>query len=842
VNHTMVRAILAKDVRSLLPLVVFTALLFLGDALIVRLGLLPTWSTWGAAVLLVTFVVMIFAVFQLDSPASLTEDWLCRPLRKRELLSAKISLVLLTVYLPHAIGTLIADVSLGYPASEVLLDALMLPDELFLLLMPIIMFIAIVTRTFVQAFGVLIAIFICVFVVPTPFVRETEPVSLGLYDELLSSGMLWVATTPAQIVSLVLVVLGFWLVYWRRSLALARVLMAVTVLATVLVFVLPMKLMPWETIFALQAAFGPAAPADVAHISLRGSRACFPAAMRANQSTDAAFAAARGRLKPWPEEGLRNAGAHSIAFLTSVEARGLPLDSRVKLNYVQANYSAGGAPIESLRPANYFTDLQGGGPLTHLWMLPESTLKKLQGREPQLELSYSLTLLKPRNHSLPTDGKRYALPGLGWCSARVDEAASRIEVDCFSAIRRPTQISAQLNEIPASRVFDGPTFAPEWAQQPYSHRARLEIGSIRLARHDTVTVTGWEATGYLTKTLSMPGILGGDAESCPLPMRDGGNFQQARWRDAAPHEPSSVTVDDGVQLEVLDFGGAGSAVLLLPGLGATAHAYDELAPLIARHHRVLAMTRRGTGASSKPEFGFDTPTLARDVLRVMDAMKLDKALLVGHSIAGDELTWLGGHHPERFTGLVYLDAAYDRSRDRDDPTLLRMRELGRFLPPEPPIPRAALESFDTMTKLILERGHVPLPEGELIAFHHMSNPYLAGTPNIDARTQQAIAAAIQAPDYAAVKIPALAIYAFADPDPPLPPWYDAGDQELRANLAERARIASDIKRRSIDLFRRNVEKGQVLEMRNAGHYIFQSNQQEVLDAIEKFAAGSLTGY
>ena len=70
----------------------------------------------------------------------------------------------------------------------------------------------------------------------------------------------------------------------------------------------------------------------------------------------------------------------------------------------------------------------------------------------------------------------------------------------------------------------------------------------------------------------------------------------------------------------------------------------------------------------------------------MDAMSLKKVLLVGHSIAGDELTWLGGHHPERFRGLVYLDAAYDRSGDPKDPAAMRLRELSRALPPEPPHP------------------------------------------------------------------------------------------------------------------------------------------------------------
>jgi pimeloyl-ACP methyl ester carboxylesterase len=294
-----------------------------------------------------------------------------------------------------------------------------------------------------------------------------------------------------------------------------------------------------------------------------------------------------------------------------------------------------------------------------------------------------------------------------------------------------------------------------------------------------------------------------------------------------------VNVDDGVQLEVLDFGGTGSTLLLLPGLGATAHSYDELAPLLARHHRVVAMTRRGTGGSSKPDFGFDTPRLARDLLRVMDAMGLKKVVLVGHSIAGDELTWLGGHHPERFDGLIYLDAAYDRSADRKNP---RLRELGRFLPPEPPIPPAALRNFDAMTSLLLERGHVRIPEGELVAFFQMDNPYLAGTPGIDGRTQQASSAAIEKPDYAKVKIPALAIYAIADPNAPLPAWYDSNDKQTVADVAEKNRLLAAVQRDNIELFRRSVEGGRVLELQNSQHYIHQASQLEVLEAIEKFVS------
>jgi len=292
-----------------------------------------------------------------------------------------------------------------------------------------------------------------------------------------------------------------------------------------------------------------------------------------------------------------------------------------------------------------------------------------------------------------------------------------------------------------------------------------------------------------------------------------------------------------VQLEVLDFGGTGSPILLLPGMGATAHSYDEVAPLLARNHRVFAMTRRGSGYSSKPDFGYDTPRLSQDVLAVMDTLGLDKVLLVGHSIAGEELTWLGGHHPERFDGLVYLDAAYDRSHPHQNPVLVRMRELNNRVPPQPPIPPGALLNYEAAKKWLEDGGRVRLPEGELIATWQVDKPFLGGTPNIDSRTQQAMSAAIQPPDYDAVKVPALAIYAFGNPEAPPSPRIDLNDAELMATLAEIAQIRTDMQRQNIERFRTHVAKGQVIEMQDARHYILQSNTQEVVDAIQQFAAG-----
>ena len=828
-NLRTVFAILRKDVLSLAPLVSICALLGFADVFLVRFELVPLWMEFRSPLLLLMTVILVFAVLHLDSPVSEVDDWLCRPVPRGALLAAKLLLLFGVVYVPRALGTFIADLMLGAPMAESLQEALLFQGREKLVLLPVLLFTGLVTRTLVKGIGVLIAIFVCVFAIPTPFVHAWSQVKPAIGDHIVAVGMGWIAFGPAVLLAFAMFALGCWLMYWRRRVRAAQLLLFTTIVSSVLLALLPMWILPWKPVFALQQASVPAAASasDTQPIYLRNSRFCLAASRMADAAQQAGFSSVRE---------FKNTTADSIAFLTQIEARGLPPDWRAKLSYVDARYyAAQDTLLYSLRPAYYNTDHQGGT-LTHTWLLREPVVRDLQSRQDlTLRLQYSLTLLRPRNFDLPTDGRHHYLEGLGYCSATVDVSGSGIDVDCFSATNPPTQLSAELNEISASRVYSGIEASPRWVRWLFSQRVKLTIGSPGLARHDSVTVTAWDLAGYIDETLSLPGILGASEATCPVPTAESRHFQKARWSDTAPHEASSIRVDVGVQLEVLDFGGKGSPILLLPGLGATAHSYDELAPLLARQHRVIALTRRGTGYSSKPDYGFDTPRLAQDVLQVMDAMKLQKVLLVGHSIAGDELTWLGGHHGDRFSGLVYLDAAYDRSGSgAKDP---RVREIARPIPPEPPFPPEAMLNYEAMTKMLAERGHVRLPEGELIAFRNIDKAELAGTPNIDGRTQQAIAAAIEAPDYAALRIPALAIYAIPDPDEPLPPWFDPDDADLKAAMAEIADRAGKSRRRSIEAFRNGVVKGQVLELPNAKHYLIQSNQKEVLEAIETFAGG-----
>jgi pimeloyl-ACP methyl ester carboxylesterase len=111
-------------------------------------------------------------------------------------------------------------------------------------------------------------------------------------------------------------------------------------------------------------------------------------------------------------------------------------------------------------------------------------------------------------------------------------------------------------------------------------------------------------------------------------------------------------------------------MVLLTGLGDNAHVYDQFAFQFIDDFRVIGITRRGFLPSSQPRDGYDVPARAADDIAVLDAMGIEKAVFVGHSLAGSELSRLGLDYPDRVEKLVYLDASDLAERfgpDRTEP-------------------------------------------------------------------------------------------------------------------------------------------------------------------------------
>ena len=121
-----------------------------------------------------------------------------------------------------------------------------------------------------------------------------------------------------------------------------------------------------------------------------------------------------------------------------------------------------------------------------------------------------------------------------------------------------------------------------------------------------------------------------------------------------------MSVDQDIKLEVLDWGGSGRPLIFLAGNGDTAHSFDSLAQKFTSRNHVYGITRKGFGASSKPgpaNGNYSSDHLGDNVLAVMQALRIERPVLVGHSLAGEELSSIGSRFPNKVSGLIYLEAA-----------------------------------------------------------------------------------------------------------------------------------------------------------------------------------------
>src|SRR5581483_3245870 len=274
-----------------------------------------------------------------------------------------------------------------------------------------------------------------------------------------------------------------------------------------------------------------------------------------------------------------------------------------------------------------------------------------------------------------------------------------------------------------------------------------------------------------------------------------------------------VTVDDGTRLEVVDWGGRGETLLFLAGSGNTAHVYDTFAPAFTKTFHVVGITRRGFGASSRPASGYTIARLAEDVVEVMDQLHLNRPVLVGHSIAGEELSFVASRHPDRVGGLVYLDAAYDRSAGSP------IAVLDRSWPNAAERPSKDDLSSRAVYQRWFQRTHrFVYPDTELDQFERFGDaaPHVEGS----------IFANAVRPEYEKVKAPALALYSMPRAVRDLFVTYDDVAADKRPSLdafwPRYVSMAEGERRR----FEREVNSAQALDVDGATHYLFLDSHAE----------------
>jgi non-heme chloroperoxidase len=285
-----------------------------------------------------------------------------------------------------------------------------------------------------------------------------------------------------------------------------------------------------------------------------------------------------------------------------------------------------------------------------------------------------------------------------------------------------------------------------------------------------------------------------------------------------------IDVEANVSVEVLDWGGSGRPILLLAGGGNTAHVFDDFAPPLTERYHAYGITRRGYGVSTKPDAGYSVDRLADDVAGVIDRLKLERTVLIGHSVAGEELSSMGSRHAEHVAGLVYLDAAYDRT----DPA---WAAINSKLPPMAPSP-ADLESIDTLQRYMARTLGATIPQSEIYNEFEFTPTGHVGRFRIPRSVSQAIAAGMLKPDYSRLRVPALAIYAQLTSIRQLP-GYDENQEKVKTALEEYRALISARQLLEMKSFETEAANARVARV-SGSHYFFLSNRNETYREIDAF--------
>jgi len=308
--------------------------------------------------------------------------------------------------------------------------------------------------------------------------------------------------------------------------------------------------------------------------------------------------------------------------------------------------------------------------------------------------------------------------------------------------------------------------------------------------------------------------------------------------DATPSQSSEHILPDhyvtlnGVRLHYLDWDGNGEPLLFLAGMGCTAIIFIQLAPAFTDRFRVLALTRRGHGLSDATAEGNDIATAASDMHLFLDALRLDRVNLVGHSLGGAEISEFAVRYPERVLRLVYLDGSFDwRDYPKDPPD-----PVAPSTPSPPEFP-----SYDAYVAF-LRATRPDLTPVWGVALETMLRTTLRFQPDGSVKeklTDEQAAPFLTSifafqPNYQRIDVPALGIFAVTatEQHPAVP---ETATDELREQANRYwQQVIVPFERRSIERFRTEVAKGTVIELPDATHYCFIDRKDEVVQAMRQF--------
>jgi aminoacrylate hydrolase len=118
--------------------------------------------------------------------------------------------------------------------------------------------------------------------------------------------------------------------------------------------------------------------------------------------------------------------------------------------------------------------------------------------------------------------------------------------------------------------------------------------------------------------------------------------------------------------------GSGDPLVLVTGLGGNASYWALQVPMFAKDFKVVVYDHRGSGRSTMSPISYSVDQMTADVVALMDALEIERAHFVGHSLGGAIAQVMAIEHPDRMRSLV-ISSSWTAA----DPYFRRLFEVRR---------------------------------------------------------------------------------------------------------------------------------------------------------------------
>ncbi len=124
---------------------------------------------------------------------------------------------------------------------------------------------------------------------------------------------------------------------------------------------------------------------------------------------------------------------------------------------------------------------------------------------------------------------------------------------------------------------------------------------------------------------------------------------------------SHMIESEGIRLHARERG-AGCPIMMTHGMWSDGHAFDDVVAGLAGAYRIVCPDLRGHGRSATPARAWTVGDLAHDLTRILDALEIETAVVVGHSLGGMAALQLALRYPDRLRGLVLLSTSAEAEK------------------------------------------------------------------------------------------------------------------------------------------------------------------------------------